>query len=478
MRRAVIAAVLVCLAAGYALFQGEFWALYDADLPVVAQPVAQADPAQEAPETPDAERGSAVRQSAAQTLTPAAPDALKPTPKPTERPERARLPDTPSSELSALARMRVDRSSIITRGATLTLEMGLTQPVPFRAYLLDSPPRLVVDFREVDFAGATPSALMGAAGLKDLRWGPFRPGWSRMVAELSGPMAISTAQMRTQGEAALQVRLVPVQQADFAARTGAPLSALWDLPQPAETQPAKTRQRGEGPLLVVLDPGHGGIDPGAQADGQSEAVLMMTFARELKEVMTRAGMQVVLTREEDVFVPLETRITVARLAGADLFLSLHADALEQGQASGATVYTFAPESADAASQALVARHDRADLLAGVDLGGHDEAVADVLIDMARAETLPRNERLSVSLTAQMRAEKLPMLRKAAQKAAFSVLKSPDFPSALIELGFLSSEEDRARLNDAVWRSYMAEAITKGVQAWARGDAQEADLLRQ
>ena len=384
----------------------------------------------------------------------------------------------PRDDLSALARMVPARSSIISRGNSMSFELGLTQPVPFRAFLLDTPPRLIMDFRQVDFGGLRPRALMGATGLVDLRWGNFRPGWSRLVAELDQPMAIAAASARTIGDASIQVRLVPVDQASFAVKTGAPASALWDLPQPADVPAPDPRQRGDRPLLVVLDPGHGGIDPGAEADGQSEAILMMTFARELKEAMSRAGMRVLLTREEDVFVPLETRLTLTRAAGADVFLSLHADALENGNAEGATVYTFSPDKGDSASEQLAERHDRGDLLSGVDLRAHDDEVAGVLMDLARAETEPRAARLSVSLVAAIKDAQIAMHRHPAQTGAFSVLKSPDFPAALLELGFLSSVEDRARLNDPDWRARMSAAIVTGLQAWARGDAAEADLLRQ
>lgn len=391
-------------------------------------------------------------------------------------PQAVPVPSTQT--LSALARIQPSRTSIISRGNTLSFELGLSQPVPFRTYMLDAPPRLIMDFREVDFTGIQPTALMGASGLKDLRWGAFRPGWSRLVAELAQPMQITSARARTVGDPAIQVRLVPVTQAEFAARAGAPQSALWDLPQPADVPPAAPRQRGDGPLLVVLDPGHGGIDPGAEASGQTEAVLVLTFARELKEALSRAGIRVLLTREEDVFVPLETRLTMARAAGADVFLSLHADALESGTAEGATVYTFATEKGDIASELLAERHDRSDLLAGVDLRAHDDEVAGVLMDLARAETEPRAARLSISLVAAIKGAGITMHRHPAQSAGFSVLRSPDFPAALLELGFLSAEGDRARLNDPAWRAQMSGAIVAGVQAWARGDAAEADLLRQ
>ncbi|MEZ5686557.1 MAG: N-acetylmuramoyl-L-alanine amidase [Paracoccaceae bacterium] len=388
--------------------------------------------------------------------------------------------DRPAPELSALAHLRPEASHIAPAGPGTEIVLGLSQPVPYRAYLLDAPPRLVMDFRELDFGAARPEALLGAGDVADLRWGRFRPGWSRLVAELSGPMQLLEVVQDTSAPEGpvLRARLAPVAPEAFAPRAGAPASALWDLPQPAPVEPPKPRQDGSAPLLVVLDPGHGGLDPGAEVGGREEAVLVLGFARELKEALRRAGMQVILTREEDVFVPLETRITVARAAGADLFVSLHADTVPEDTVSGATVYLLEAGASDAASQKLAERHDRADLLAGVDLAGHDDEVARVLMDLARTETGPRSRRLAQVLAGAIRAEGLKMHRRPVQGADFSVLKSPDIPSVLLELGFLSSEADRARLMDGDWRARMVRALVQGVQAWAQGDAAEARLLRQ
>ncbi|RBP86473.1 N-acetylmuramoyl-L-alanine amidase [Rhodobacter sp. 140A] len=380
--------------------------------------------------------------------------------------------------LSALARLEPARSAVTTSGEVTEVALGLSQAVPFRAFLLDAPPRLVVDFREVDFSAGRAEALSDQGLIGAVRWGRFRPGWSRLVADLTGPARIDTAVEQTGEAPRVVLRLSPVAAEDFAARAGAPSSALWDLPQPAATEPPHRRQDGQAPLRVVLDPGHGGIDPGAEADNLKEAVLTLTFARVLKEAMTRAGMQVIMTREEDVFVPLETRITVARAAGADLFLSLHADALSEGDATGSTVYLLDDRASDEASQKLAERHDRADLLAGVDLDGHDDAVAGVLMDLARTETQPRALRASQVIAGAIKSAHLRMHKHPVQTADFSVLKSPDIPSLLIELGFLSSEADRRRLLDSGWQVQMAQAITQGVATWAQADAAEARLLRQ
>jgi N-acetylmuramoyl-L-alanine amidase len=166
----------------------------------------------------------------------------------------------------------------------------------------------------------------------------------------------------------------------------------------------------------------------------------------------------VMTREEDVFVPLETRSSIARAAGAHVFISLHADALEEGQAVGATIYTLSDDASDEAAQALAERHDRDDLLAGIDLSAQDDLVATVLMDMARTETAPRIDRLALALELAIKAANLKMHRHPRQQAGFSVLKSPDIPSVLIELGFLSSDRDLARLRDPDWRGAMAATL--------------------
>jgi N-acetylmuramoyl-L-alanine amidase len=186
---------------------------------------------------------------------------------------------------------------------------------------------------------------------------------------------------------------------------------------------------------------------------------------------------VVLTRDEDVFVPLEARISIARAAGAHVLISLHADALAEGQASGATLYTLSDEASDKATAKLAERHDRDDLLAGVDLTEQDDLVAQVLMDMARTETAPRTDRLAGALETAIKAEELTMHRHPRQAGGFSVLKSPDVPSVLVELGFLSSARDLRRLTDPEWQAKMARAIRAGVTAWAAEDAALSALPR-
>ncbi|KEP69333.1 N-acetylmuramoyl-L-alanine amidase [Thioclava dalianensis] len=381
--------------------------------------------------------------------------------------------------LSALAQLDLKRSAIVQSGGQTDIKLGLSQPVPYRAYLLADPYRLVVDFREVNFDGHDPKILLGVPGaITALRWGRFRPGWSRLVAELARPMTLASAEETTGDTPQINLALRPVSPSSFKAHSGAADSAMWGLPQPAEVAPTHRRQDGTRPLRVVLDPGHGGIDPGAEDGGMHEADIVLQFARLLRDRMRRAGIEVVMTRNQDVFVPLETRVTVARAAGADLFISLHADSITQGVATGATIYRLGNDAESEATRKLVTRHDRDDILAGVDLHGQGDEVADILIQMARRETQPRSVRVAQVLAGAIKTAGLRMHKHPVQGANFSVLKSPDIPSVLIELGFLSSPADRKRLNDPDWRARMADAITQGVLTWAQSDAAEAKLLRQ
>ncbi|RBO54771.1 N-acetylmuramoyl-L-alanine amidase [Rhodovulum sp. BSW8] len=385
--------------------------------------------------------------------------------------------------LSALARPDLAASALDDLpGGGVALRLDLSQPVPYRVFTLEAPPRLVVDFREVDWRGISTAALTGSDRVRAARAGTIRPGWSRLVLDLAAPMALSSAEMPrdpVSGRARLTVQLGPADRARAAAPAGPPAqTALWGLPAPEPLPPPPRRNDGSRPLRVVIDPGHGGIDPGAERAGISEASLMLSFGKELAEALARAGFDPVLTRAEDVFVPLETRIDIARAARADLFLSLHADALADGYASGATVYTLSDTATDTASAQLAERHDRDALLAGVDLSDKDDVIAGVLMDLARTDTQHRSERLAEAIVAGLGAHVGQLYKTPHMSAAFSVLKAPDIPSVLIEMGFLSSRNDRENLTSPDWRARAAAGIVEALRAWAETDAAEAALLRR
>jgi len=384
-----------------------------------------------------------------------------------------------AQDLTVLARVEADKSEIRDGWFGKTqITIQLSQGVPFRVFLLDAPARLVVDFREADWSAARPSDILPQAGrITDVRFGAFRPGWSRLVADLSEPMLpkqIGMPVVDDSGVATLEITLETVDAAAFAKAAGAPADARWASKVDAPAVPPK----GDDGFVVMLDPGHGGIDPGATRGGVSEKDLMLNIGRALAENLRRAGVTALLTREEDVFVALETRVALAHQAQADVFVSLHADALREGGARGATVYTLSQEASDAASAHLAARHNRSDIIAGVDLTGSDDQVASVLLDLARQETEPRSKALSEHLIAGMDGAGGPMNRRPARQAGFSVLKSADIPSVLIEVGFLSSQRDLANLKDPVWRAVMVDAMAGAILAWRDADAALKPLVRQ
>lgn len=387
-----------------------------------------------------------------------------------------------AQDLTALARFDAEQSAVKDRWRGATIELMFSQGVPWRVFTLDDPRRLVVDFREVDWGGVYSLSADDTERVSAVRFGQYQPGWSRMVVDLAAPLGLSSADMRvdeTIGQAALEIVLELVSDDEFASSAGAPDMVGWRNTPAAQVAKARMRQSGDGDITVVIDAGHGGIDPGAEHGDDTEKDLMLAMARELKDALLRAGrFNVILTREDDSFVPLETRVAIARHAEADLFLSLHADALGQGQATGATVYTLSETASDEASAALAERHDREDLLAGVDLSGQDDTIAGILMDLAWLENQPRSDAVANAIVLAFDQAGIALHKVPRRAAGFSVLKAPDIPSILIEVGYLSSKEDRDHITDPAWRATAVDAIRQAIESWVVTDAAIGNLLRQ
>jgi len=388
-----------------------------------------------------------------------------------------------AQQLQALARVDVASSSIAdTDDNGVEIRLSLSQPVPYRLFTLAEPARLVVDFREVDWQGFDENTVLQSQKVADLRFGIFRPGWSRLVLDLEEPLNVAQAEMKvdhTKGSALLAVKLAPVTQTEFEAASGSFLSQEWALPKGDKGIKPKTRQIGDRPLVVAIDPGHGGIDSGAEREGYLEKKLVLQFSRELKEALILSGRyKAELTRTSDSFVSLPDRITIARQMGADVFLSVHADALSEGRATGTTVYTLSEKASDAAAEQLARQHDRSDLLAGVDLSQQDDLIASVLMDMARLETSVRSDLLAEMMVSGI-GQSVGRIRKRPHlSAGFTVLKAPDIPSVLIELGFMSNRSDLNNLLTFEWREKVIRGVVLALDTWAFEDAAQARLLRQ
>ncbi len=382
-----------------------------------------------------------------------------------------------AQEFRALARVLAEGSSLQDDGRDVVMRLALTQGVPYRVFTQDDPRRLIVDFRTVNWDEITES-FDASDRVTRFVTGRADQGWSRIVLHLDRAMGVEEAGMTTDpnsGTAEITLRLSPVSASTFAENARLPLGVSLP-PVPIQSAPAL---RENGLPMIVLDPGHGGIDPGAQRAGVDEADLMLVFAIELREVLLRSGQfDAVLTREGDWFVSLPERVTIARSVGAAAFLSLHADALAEGRAHGATVYTLSDSASDEASEALAELHDRADLLAGVDLSGADDEVAGVLIDLARLETSPRSEALADHLVDGLAGAGAGLHRHPRLQAGFSVLKAADIPSALVELGFMSDESDLQNLRNPEWRAEVQAGIRDALLLWLAEDEVTSALLRQ
>ena len=381
--------------------------------------------------------------------------------------------------LTARSFLRVEDSSISPIWRGVDVQLSLTQGVPFRIKHVNGPQRVIIDFNGL-YGETNVNDVIGSQRVTDIRFGQIRAGWSRMVLTLDGPMTVGKSQMRIKqdGGAMLSFVLRQTDEAGFTAAVEADRRGITlALESTAGAQDSATNEPEQG-LAIVLDPGHGGIDPGAEVGSHQEAALMLSFARALGEALIRDGHRVILTRNDDVFVSLRERVSIAHKTQADVLISLHADALSGGGARGATVYTLADEATDAASAQLARGHDRSDILGGVDLVGQDDTVAGVLIDLARRETQPRADRLAELLVGGIKASVDGINSRPRRQAGFAVLKAPDIPSVLIELGFMSDTQDLANLTKPEWRAQAILGLVAGVRLWAAEDAELAKRTRQ
>jgi N-acetylmuramoyl-L-alanine amidase len=236
-------------------------------------------------------------------------------------------------------------------------------------------------------------------------------------------------------------------------------------PRPAPPIPAP--RKGDTKRTIVIDAGHGGVDPGAVgATGTHEKDVTLAMAREVRRQLEATGRyRVVMTRDDDSFVRLRDRVNKARAANADLFMSIHADSMGRGDTRGASIHTLSETASDAEAAALAARENRADVIAGVDLSGENKDVATILIDLAQRETMNRSATFAGILVNELGREIQLLPTNPHRFAGFAVLKAPDIPSVLIELGYLSNRQDEMLLTRPHHRAKVAAAVVKSVNAF-------------
>jgi len=383
----------------------------------------------------------------------------------------------PAQSLVAMARINADQSAITQRGDTVEVRLSLSQGVPFRIFTLDEPRRLVLDFRQVDWSGLPPTIGAEIPAISQIRFGLFRPSWSRMVLDLAEPLAVKSAEMAVSpasGTALLALQLSPTGPESFTKTAGAPDNALWPS-RKFTTAPAKQANR----LRLAIDPGHGGIDPGAVRKGVTEKSIALDFGLELRAALANhPKFDVFMTREIDEFLSLRERVLAARQAKADLYLSLHANTVTVGDATGATVYMLSDEASDQEAAALAEKENRADILGGVQLAGEEDAVARILVDLAQGRTNMRSKAFGDLLVKGLRNTVGVIRSRPLRSAGFEVLKAPEIPSVLLELGFLSNREDRANMQSPLWRAEAIKGIIATLENWVERDAEQRTLNLQ
>ncbi len=362
----------------------------------------------------------------------------------------------------------VSAMRIIGDGSRTRFVVDLAKTPEYDLKRLANPHRLVIDMPRVDFEGpAKPGEGRGL--VSDYRYGLIAPGKARVVLDLAGPVkVVNTFVLDPIGSepSRLVVDMVPTSEEAFVAAT------IEDQPPPmsplrGEEPPAATMS--SGLPIVVIDPGHGGIDSGAIGkDGVLEKDLTLTFSEELAHQLTAGGqIEPVLTRTEDTFLSLGDRVEVARTQKAALFVSVHADTVREDYVRGATVYTLSDDASDALAQALAERENRSDILAGLALEDQPDDVADILFDLARRETKNLSVRFAKSLVNDMRGH-VALNSNPWRRAAFRVLKAPEVPSVLLELGYLSNSDDEKLFNSPGWPANEAKTVARAIETFLRG----------
>ncbi len=346
--------------------------------------------------------------------------------------------------------------------------LELDRKIDLHAFALADPYRVVVDIPEVNFQLPPQTGQAGRGMVKAFRYGLVMPGGSRIVMDLTKPATIDKAYVLEAANGQppkLVVELSATDRASFLRAISTNSRA--ELRPSATPDPVKSASDDKRPVVVV-DPGHGGIDNGTQAStGELEKQIVLDFATTLRDRLEKsAKYRVVMTRSDDTFIPLADRVKIARNEQAQLFVSIHADALpkNEGDAQGATIYTLSDTASDAEAARLAESENRADVIAGIDLTEEPSDVADILIDLARRETKMFSNHFARLLLGEMKGN-VRLHPSPLKSAGFRVLKAPDVPSVLVELGYVSNKDDLHHLVSDDWRAKTVKVVGQAIDAF-------------
>lgn len=389
---------------------------------------------------------------------------------------------------SALAEESVARDARVGGDLQRTRFVAdLSKEVEFRLFTLADPYRVIIDLPDVKFQLPAGLGEEGRGLVAAFRFGLIAEGKARIVIDLTEPALVDKAFVvppRDKQPARLVIDLIRTDRKSF-------LSAMET--QVPDRRAAKPKSEGSLPLAsaprsgkptVVIDPGHGGIDPGATSrSGIKEKDIVFNFSRELSEHLKATGRyKVLMTRTMDTYIPLHGRVEFARKHGASLFISIHADSLpgrHASKVSGATVYTLSETASDSEARALAAKENLSDVLAGVELPEKEDEVTGILIDLALRETKNLSITFADFVLGSLKG-KTPLMKRAHRFAGFRVLKAPDVPSVLIELGYMTNSNDIEHMMSEEWREQVATSIVASVDRFfaARSRGPGGDRLPQ
>lgn len=356
--------------------------------------------------------------------------------------------------------------------------LDLTDRVDFFVFQLPDPYRIVVDLPQVAFDLPDDGRSRRVGPITGWRHGLFEPGTSRVVIDATAPMAVKSAFILPPSGSnghRLVLDLVPTDRESFLVTSNESVAKRVALRGPSLQAPQQGPQQGPVPdrpadarRVIVIDPGHGGVDPGALGQQHHEKEIVLAAAKTLARRLEQTGRyKVVLTRDRDVFVRLRDRLAIARKAGADLFMSLHADSIDDKGLRGFSVYTLSETASDDEAAELAASENKVDIIAGIDLSDQAPEVTDILIDLAQRRTKNLSARLASYVVEEM-AGVTPLLKRPHRFAGFAVLKAPDVPSVLVEMGFLSNPVDHKNLHSAAFRDRIAEGLARSIDNYFQG----------
>tara|TARA_R110002096_G_scaffold342687_3_gene535736 strand:+ start:62645 stop:63805 length:1161 start_codon:yes stop_codon:yes gene_type:complete len=330
----------------------------------------------------------------------------------------------------------------------------------FRTFSLANPNRVVIDLDEVTWR-IGPGGASGQGLIKNYRYGLYMPGTSRLVLDLKSPVKIANSFV-IKGKSGKPDRLVfdfnKISQAQFASSVSKPAARA----QMANNARRPANIPTSGKKVIVIDPGHGGHDPGnlggVKVNGISEKNVTISAARNIKKILEASGRyKVIMTRDRDIFLKLRERSLIAHRNNADLFISIHADAFTSSSVRGATIYTLTEKASDREAAMLAARENKADVIAGVDLGDETNIVQNILIDLVKQETMNLSNRFASELAPELK-KAVTVRKRSLRSAAFAVLKGIDVPSVLIEMGYLTNSTDAKLLMQKETHDKIGRAI--------------------